>query len=50
MAKIKVQAKNAELEAHDIKEGSSGLILRDESGDRIGYVPFENLHYAEPGQ
>lgn len=50
MAKIKVQAKNAELEADDIQEGSSGLILKDEEGNRIGYVPFKNLDYAEPGQ
>lgn len=30
-----------------IEEGNSGIILKASSGDQIGYIPFDNLMYAE---
>lgn len=32
-----------------IQEGDSGIILLDSTGDQIGYIPFDNLMYAEEG-
>lgn len=30
-----------------IQEGDSGITLLDSTGDQIGYIPFDNLLYAE---
>lgn len=50
ISRVQSEMEHQTLECSQISERDAGIILQDDMGNQIGYVPFDRLFYVEEGE